>query len=348
MAVPIAALVVLGAIWNRPLSLALVLVVAAALIAAVFAAVHHAEVVAHRVGEPFGTLILAVAVTVIEASLIVSMMVSGGPTAAVVARDAVYAAVMIILTGIVGVCLLIGGLRHHVTAFRVEGTSPVLAVLSALAVLTLVLPMYTTTTPGPSFSPAQLVFAGVMSLALYGVFVFVQTVRHRDYFLALDAGDDQSHILPSARQAWISFALLCVSLVAVVGLAKMLAPTIEAAIDAADLPVAVIGIAIALLVLLPETGAAIRAAAHNRMQTSLNLALGSALAAIGLTIPVVAAVSILFELPLVLGMPPKETVLLAITLLVSALTLAGGTATVLQGAVHLVLFAAFIFLAIFP
>jgi Ca2+:H+ antiporter len=257
--------------------------------------------------------------------------------------------VMIILTGIVGVCLLIGGLRHHVTTFLVEGTSPVLAVLSALAVLTLVLPVYTTTTPGPSFSPAQLVFAGVMSLTLYGVFVFVQTVRHRDYFLAIDTDDKQSHVPPpSARQAWIAFALLCVSLVAVVGLAKMLAPTIEAAIDAANLPVAVVGIAIALLVLLPETGSAIRAAAHNRMQTSLNLALGSALAAIGLTIPVVAAVSILFELPLVMGVPAKETVLLAITLLVSALTLAGGTATVLQGAVHLVLFAAFIFLAIFP
>ena len=346
---PIAAVVALVVVWNRPLSLVLVLIVAIALIAAVFAAVHHAEVVAHRVGEPFGTLILAVAVTVIEASLIVSMMVSGGPTAAVVARDAVYAAVMIILTGIVGICLLIGGLRHHVTAFRVEGTSPVLAVLSALAVLTLVLPVYTTTTPGPSFSPAQLVFAGVMSLTLYGVFVFVQTVRHRDYFLAIDTDDGQGHASPpSARQAWIGFALLCVSLVAVVGLAKMLAPTIEAAIDAANLPVAVVGIAIALLVLLPETGSAIRAAAHNRMQTSLNLALGSALAAIGLTIPVVAAVSILFELPLAMGVPPKETVLLAITLLVSALTLAGGTATVLQGAVHLVLFAAFIFLAIFP
>ena len=347
--VPVIAGVVLAFAWGRTPVLFLVLIVAAALIAAVLAAVHHAEVVAHRVGEPFGTLILAVAVTVIEASLVVSIMISGGPTATVVARDSVYAAVMIILTGIVGVCLLAGGLRHHVTAFRVEGTSPVLAVLSALAVLTMVVPAYTTTTPGPSFSPAQLAFAGVMSLLLYGVFVFVQTVRHRDYFLPIGVDDEQSHApAPSVRQAWISFALLCVSLIAVVGLAKTLAPTIEAAVDAAGLPAAVIGIAIALLVLLPETGAAIRAAARNHMQTSLNLALGSGLAAIGLTIPVVAVVSIVFDLPLELGLPPKETVLLAITLLVSALTLGGGTATVFQGAVHLVLFAAFLFLAVVP
>ena len=180
--VPIAAVVALAIVWNRPLEWTLIAVVALALIASVLAAVH-AEVVALRVGEPFGTLILALAVTVIEAGLIVSVMLAGGATANFVARDAVYSAVMIACTGIVGLCLLVGGLRHHELEYRIEGTSPALAVLAALATLTLVVPAYTTTTPGPSFSTLQLAFAGVMSLALYSVFVFVQTVRHRDYFL---------------------------------------------------------------------------------------------------------------------------------------------------------------------
>ena len=345
-------MLILAITWGRPLGVALLLTVSVALILSVLAAVHHAEVVAHKVGEPYGTLILAMAVTIIEASLIVSVMLSGGPTAAVIARDAVYAAVIIVCNGIIGLCLLIGGLRHHVTVFQVEGTSPALAVLAALAVLTLVLPAYTTTTPGPSFTSLQLAFAGAMSLILYAVFVFVQTVRHRNYFLpVLDTAsntDEQHAPPPTLRTAFVSFALLCVALIAVVGLAKTLAPAIEAAVSAAGVPVAVIGIAIALLVLLPETGAAIRNAAANRMQTSLNLAIGSALACIGLTIPTVAVVSIAFGLPLELGVAPKEAVLLALTLLVSALTLASGRATLLQGAVHLVLFAAFLFLAVFP
>ncbi len=348
---PIGSLLVLAAAWGRPLATLWLLVVGATLIASVLAAVHHAEIVAHKVGEPYGTLILAVAVTVIEASLIVSVMLSGGPTAPIVARDAVFAAVIIVCNGIVGLCLLIGGLRHHVTEFRVDGTVPPLAVLTALAVLTLVLPSYTSTVPGPYYSPLQLAFAGVMSLVLYAVFVFVQTVRHRDYFLTVSASasdEEQQAPPPSLRTAVISFALLCVALIAVVGLAKALAPAIEDAVNVAGVPVAVIGIAIALLVLLPETGAAIRNAAANRMQTSLNLAIGSALAAIGLTIPTVAVVSIAFDLPLELGLAPKEAVLLALTLLVATQTLSSGRATVLQGAVHLVLFAAFLFLEVFP
>lgn len=352
IAVPLAALAILATAWGRSPDTLLLIVISVALTASVVAAVHHAEVVAHKVGEPYGTLILAVVVTVIEASLIVSVMLSGGPTATIVARDAVYAAVIIVCNGIVGLCLLIGGIRHHVTVFRVEGTSPALAVLASLAVLTLVVPAYTLTTPGPTFSSLQLGFAGAMSLMLYAVFVFVQTVRHRDYFLPVSVqkldSDDVHAAPPSLRTALASFALLCVALIAVVGLAKTLAPSIEAAVGAAGLPAAVIGIAIAMLVLLPETGAAIRAAAANRMQTSLNLAIGAALAAIGLTIPTVAMVSIMFDLPLELGVAPKEAVLLGLTLLVATLTLGSGRATVLQGAVHLVLFAAFLFLAVFP
>lgn len=347
--VPIAACLVLALAWERTLGWLLLGVVSAALVAAVFAAVHHAEVVAHRVGEPFGTLILAMAVTVIEAGLVLSMMISGGTGAMVLARDTVFATVMIVCNGVVGLCLAIGALRHQVLAFRVEGTSPALSVLAALTTLTLVLPSFTTSVPGPAFSPAQLAFAGVASLGLYAVFVFVQTVRHREYFLPVGAsGDAERGTTHSAAAALVSLGLLIVALVAVVGLAKTLAPSIKAGVDAARAPAAVVGVAIALLVLMPETWAAIRAAARNRMQISLNLALGSALATIGLTIPAVAVVAILLDLPLELGLHSKDTALLALTLLIGAMTLGSGRATVLQGAVHLFLFAVFLFLAFVP
>jgi Ca2+:H+ antiporter len=349
LAVPVLAVALLVAVWERPLGWALVLLVAVALAAAVFAAVHHAEVIALRVGEPFGTLVLALAVTVIEASLIVTLMISGGEEASALARDTVFATVMIICNGVVGICLLLGALRHRVLAFNVEGTVPALAALATLVALTLVLPSYTVTTPGPTLAPSQLVFAGVASLAMYAVYVFVQTVRHRDYFLPVGVDGPESHLPPpTPAAAWLGLALLLASLVAVVGLAKSLAPSIESGVRVASLPRGVVGIAIALLVLMPETLAATRAALRNRMQTSFNLALGSALATIGLTIPVVAAASLMLALPLALGLPPKETALLALTLLITVMTLASGRATVLQGAVHLVLFAVFLFLAIVP
>jgi Ca2+:H+ antiporter len=349
VAVPLAACVMLGAIWGRSAGWVLLSLAAAALMAAVLVAVYHAEVIAHRVGEPFGTLVLALAVTIIEVSLIVSMMLSSGAEARALARDTVFATVMIICNGVIGLCLLMGSLRHRVIAFRAEGTTPPLAVLATLATLTLVLPAYTSTTPGPTFSPAQLAFAGVVSLVLYGVFVFVQTVRHRDYFLPEGSESEEEHAPPPATiVALASLALLFVSLVAVVGLAKVLSPSIEAAVATAGMPHAVVGIAIALMVLLPETWAAVRAAVRNRMQTSLNLALGSALATIGLTIPTVAVVSITLGLPLDLGLPAKEVALLALTLLLSSMTMAAGRATVLQGAVHLIVFAVFIFLSMVP
>lgn len=346
--VPLAACALLAATWARPPGGFLASLVALALVAVVIVAVHHAEIVALRVGEPFGTLVLALAVTVIESGLILSIMLSGGPGASALARDTVFATVMIVCNGVVGLCLLAGAVRHHVLAFRVEGTNQALSVLAALVTLTLVLPSFTTTVPGPAYSAGQLAFAGTASLALYAVFVFVQTVRHRDYFLPVGAQDDGHAAPPAARVAWASFGLLLVSLVAVVGLAKVLSPSIQAGVEAASAPAAVLGIAIALLVLLPESMAAVRAALRNRMQTSLNLALGSALATIGLTIPAVAALSIALGLQLELGLPGTETVLLALTLVVSTLTFAGGSATVLQGAVHLALFAAFLFLAVVP
>jgi Ca2+:H+ antiporter len=320
-----------------------------ALITTVFAAVYHAEVVAHRTGEPFGTLVLAVAVTIIEVALIVSVMVAAPDEKAGLARDTVFAAVMIVCNGIVGLCLLWGGARHHEQGFQVHGASAALAVLAALTMLTLILPNFSTSAPGPLFSTPQLIFAGIVSLVLYGSFVFVQTVRHRDYFLADESDDESPHAPPSSNKtALVSAGLLLAALVAVVGLAKALTPTLEVAVARLDVPKAVVGIVIAGLVLLPEGLAALRAARANRLQTSLNLALGSALASIGLTIPAVAVVSIVLSKPLELGLGTKDEVLLALTLLVGVITLGTGRTTVLQGIVHLVIFAVFLFFAVVP
>ena len=314
-----------------------------------FAAVYHAEVVAHRVGEPFGTLVLALAVTVIETALIVSVMIAAPAEKAGLARDTVFAAVMIVCNGIVGLCLLMGGARHHEQGFQVQGASAALAVLVALTSLTLIFPNYVASELGPLYSTPQLVFAGLVSLVLYGSFVFIQTVRHRDYFLAVQDDDQEAHApLPADRTAVLSAGLLLVSLVAIVGLAKVLTPTVEFGIAYLGVPKAVVGIIIALLVLLPEGLAALRAARSNRLQTSLNLALGSALATIGLTIPAVAAVSIVLRQPLELGLDAKDQVLLALTLLLSVITLGTGRTTVLQGIVHVVMFAVFLFFAVVP
>ncbi|HEY1995785.1 ionic transporter y4hA [Paraburkholderia sp.] len=345
---PIAAWIILGASYLISGSAILLALVGVALAGAVFAAVHHAEVVAHRVGEPFGTLVLAVAVTVIEVALIVSVMLTSGPEKAGLARDTVFAAVMIVCNGIVGICLLVGGIRHREQDFQARGAAATLAVLASLSVLTLVMPNFTTTREGPLLSSSQLAFAGVSSLVLYGVFVFVQTVRHRDYFLASTPDESVHAAPPGIVQALVSAALLLVCLVAVVLLAKILSPTVESAVQSIGAPPAVVGIVIAALVLLPEGLAAVRAARADRLQTSLNLALGSALASIGLTIPTVAAVFLWTGQPLVLGINGKETVMLVLTLIVGTLTLSTGRTTILQGTVHLSLFAAYLFLSFAP
>lgn len=327
----------------------LIVVMALALVAATFSAVYHAEVVAHRVGEPFGTLVLAVAVTVIEVSLVVSVMLGGAAEHATLARDTVFAAVMLACNGIVGLCLLAGGVRHFEQGFQVQGASAALAVLAALTTLALVLPNFTISTPGPVFNDLQLDFAALVSLVLYGAFVFIQTVRHRDYFLSSEGGNEETHASPpTAAAALASFGLLIVSLVCVVGLAKALSPSLEAGITWLGVPRAAVGVVIAALVLLPEALAALRAARANRLQTSLNLALGSALATIGLTIPAVSVLAVLLGLPLTLGLDAKEEVLLALTLLVGVMTLGTGRTTVLQGAVHLAIVAAFLFLTVVP
>jgi Ca2+:H+ antiporter len=348
--IPVVSIALLVAAIMMGVGTLLAAICGAALMGAVIAAVHHAEVVAHRVGEPLGTLILAVAVTVIEASLILSMMFTGGENTDVLPRDTIYAAIMIICNGVVGLCLLTGGLAHREQTFRVEGAGAGFAALIVMSALTLVIPAYTTSTPGGSLNRPQLAFVAVASAALWAIFVFIQTVRHRDYFIpATGAADPEVHAeAPSPRVAWSSFGLLLVSLVGVVGLAKMLSPTIEHSVEAAGAPRAVIGIVIALLVLLPETWAATRAARANRLQTSMNLAIGSALACIGLTIPVVVCAALVAGFPLTLGLEPKEIALLAVTFLVGSVTLGTGRTQMMQGAVHLVIFAAYLFLAFIP
>jgi Ca2+:H+ antiporter len=349
----VAAVVLLALTWGRDLPAAAVALVTLVLAGAVLAAVHHAEVVAHRVGEPFGSLVLAIAVTIIEVALIVTLMADGGDTSSTLARDTVFAAVMITCNGIVGICLLVASLRHGLAVFNPEGTGAALATVATLATLSLVLPTFTTSKPGPEFSTAQLTFAALSSLALYGLFVATQTVRHRDYFLPITRlgeviTEDDHAEAPSARTSRISLGLLGLALVGVVGLAKGVSPTIESGVEAAGLPHAVVGVIIALLVLLPETIAALRAARRDRVQTSLNLALGSAMASIGLTIPAVALASIWLSGPLVLGLGATHMVLLALTVVVASLTVVPGRATPLQGGVHLVLFAAYLELAVNP
>jgi Ca2+:H+ antiporter len=319
--------------------------------ASVFAAVHHAEVLALRLGEPFGSILLAVAVTVIEVALIVSIMLTGAEGSDRVARDTVFAAVMIVLNGVVGLCLVLGGGKHFEQTFQLQGASSALAVLGTLATLALILPNFTETTVGPSYSMLQLEVVGFEALLLWGVFVFVQTIKHRDYFLDIENAPDSAnapHDIPSDRIALLSLALLLVSLVAVVLLAKVLSYPVDAGIAAAGLPKAFVGVVIAAIVLLPEGLAATKSALHNRLQNSINLALGSAIASIGLTIPTVALVSLALNRQIALGISPLDMALLVLTLYISALTLGTGRTTVLQGAVHLVIFAAFLLVSAVP
>jgi len=322
------------------------------LIAGVLAAVHHAEVVAHRVGEPFGTIILALAVTVIEVSLLVSLMSSGGANTAALARDTVFAAIMIILTFIIGICILIGSAKYREQFVTKHSTTSALVALTAILVLTLVLPNYTVSQPGPQYTQPQLVFAAVVSLIIYASFIMIQSIRHRDYFLPADAegkeNEDVHAAPPSNKTTFTSLVLLIACLGAVVLLAKMLSPSIEAGVASIGAPNSLVGIIIAMVVLLPECIAAIQAARRNRLQTSMNLALGSALASIGLTIPAVAIYTLFSHTPVLLGIDTTSVVLLILSIFTVMLSLVTGKTNILYGVVLLVIFAAYLFLTIFP
>src|SRR6202140_1516048 len=313
----------------------------------VFAAVHHAEVIAGRIGEPYGTLLLTLAVTVIEVALIATIMV-GEKSVPTLARDTVFAVVMIVCNGLVGICILAGGLRYREQDVQVSGSSLYLSVLVVLATITLIMPNYTLTTPGPVYSAAQLGFVSVVTILLYGVFLYTQTIRHRSYFVseAADAGDDGMPV--SNRVLGLSIMLLLVSLLAVVLLAKKFSLVVDFATARIGAPPAFAGVLVALLILLPESVAAIAAARKNDLQKSINLALGSSVATIGLTIPAVAVAAYALDKQLVLGLNGQEMVLLVMTFILSMLTFATGRTNILFGLVHVVVFAVFVFLVFVP
>ncbi|MGL1835026.1 calcium:proton antiporter [Rhodocyclaceae bacterium SMB388] len=313
----------------------------------VFSAVHHAETIALRIGNPYGTVVLAVAVTIVEVSIIVTVLMSSQDEIITIARDTVFAAIMIALNGIIGLALLVGGLRYRQQEFKAQGTTAALSVLATVAVLALVLPDFTLTVPGPIYAPAQLVFVAVVSLSLYGIFLVIQMISHRDDFTELLA-EETHRTTPDNKEFVAACILLPTALVSVILVAELLAPVIEMNVSNAGLPVAIVGVVIAILVLLPEATAAIRAAFNNRLQTSLNLALGSALASICLTIPVVAMLTLFMGKPLALGLEGEHIVLLLLSLFISTITLAMGRTTILQGAVHLVIFGAYLTIAAVP
>ncbi|MBJ3783100.1 ionic transporter [Devosia sp. MSA67] len=313
----------------------------------VFVVLHHAEAIAHRVGEPFGTLVLTTAVTAIEASVIVSVMLHGTPNPTI-ARESVFSTVMIVCAGVIGLALLLGGWRHHHREHKRQGTSALLAVIMALSVLVLVLPNYTLRTGPGEFSPLQLMFISGLCLLLYIGFVIGQTQRYREDFLDAEAGSIGRH--EASGSPVRSFVLLGIGLVGIVLMAEYVAATLETALEAAHVEQvgAIVGAFVATLVLLPETVAAIRAAMHNQLQRSLNIALGSACATIGMAVPIVALISLFTGHPLILGLGPGDTVLLLLALGVSIVSFGSGRTTVLTGVVHLVIFVAYVLLIAVP
>jgi Ca2+:H+ antiporter len=333
----------LGKVGLEPLALLPV----AVLLGNVIAAVHHAEVIAIRVGEPFGTLVLALAVTVIEVGLIISIMLTSEANPALM-RDSVHAVVMLVLHGLAGLCIVVGAFRQRETEFRVEGANAFLAVLIPMAVLVLVLPNYVISAPGPFYTPLQLAFVSTACLGLYIAFLFIQTNWHRAFFLPVGEGDAAEHARPSGPVTLASFGLLLVALLSVVLLTKSLAPALEAGVAATGAPLAIVGVIIAAIVLMPETAAAVRAAARNRLQASINLALGSAVASISLTVPAVALASYWIGLPLALGISPGATTLMALGFAVAMITYGTGRTNLLSGIVHLVLLATYVFSVFAP
>lgn len=351
--IPVLGCIALIALWGRELPNVALLIPGSLLVASVFTAVHHAEVVALRVGEPFGSLILALSVTVIEVGLIVVLLLESPESNQNLARDTVFAAVMITTNGIVGIALLVKTLRQREAIFNAQGVGGALAALATLSILSLVLPSVTTSSLGPTFTAAQLIFAAIISLLLYVTFVAVQTVRHRDYFLPPPREDQtipiEAHVSPPSKdQAVRSLVGLLISLVAVVGLAKVCSPIVQDFVDTRNLPQMMVAIVIAMIVLLPESISAIKAARYGRTQTSLNLAYGSALASIGLTIPVIAIITNVFSYNINLGLNAVEIVLLALTFFVSTLTVVQGRATLLQSIIHLSILGSFIMFAATP
>jgi len=315
-----------------------------------FAVVRHADCLAVRLGEPYGTLVLTLAVISIEVMMIAAVMVTGGETPTL-ARDTMYAVIMIALNGMVGVTLLLGGLRHREQQYNLQGANAFLAVIVPLAILGLVLPNYTRSTDDPSFTTPQAIFMIVLSVGIYSVFLGIQTVRHRSHFLQpqldLEGGAEASggeHSALNLRSSPYHAVMLLLYLLPLIVLAKKLAYPIDHGIEVLGLPHALGGFIVAVLILSPEALGAGRAALGNQLQRSVNILLGSVLATISLTIPAVLMIGMITGKHVVLGLDGEEAVMLMATLLVSILTFASGRTNVLQGAVHILLFLAYVML----
>lgn len=315
------------------------------LMIAVFATLRHGEVVAHWLGEPYGTIVLTMAVTVIEVSIITSLMLDDTANPEL-ARQTLFSAAMLICNGLVGFCLVYGAIYHREQEISMSGTSAYLTVLMSLSVLTLLLPNYTGE-PGASYTEPQLIFVALVALALYGAFLFMQTIRHPGYFRDSIHHDVQI-VRPTPRIGAWHLLWLLVSVGSVVTVAERFAHGLEDGLRIIHTPDAVLGLVIALLVLLPEALTALKAARANALQKSMNIALGSALATIGLTIPSVAVISLITGKELILGLGERDTVLLILTLGVAMISFGTGRTNVLTGFVHLVIFFIYLFFQIFP
>lgn len=318
----------------------------------VMSAVHHSEIVAHRVGEPFGTIILAVSITIIEVAIIISLMTTGGKEYAAFARDTVYAAVMLILNGIVGLSLFLGGRKFHTQTFSPHSVKIALVSLVSIVAFTMIIPTFTNSQTGPYYTEKQLLFEIFACLVIYAAFISAQTNSHRDYFISdesdeSDKSESKAHSISNLSLV-ISIVFLLISLIIVVLLAKSLSPPIEQLVVSNGLPKSLVGIIIAAVILLPEGIAAVSAARNNRIQTSLNLSLGSAIASIGLTIPAVSIASYIYDFPLILGLEILPIILLIISIFTVMLSLIGGRSNSVYGVVLLVNLIAYVFLTINP
>jgi Ca2+:H+ antiporter len=337
-----------GATAMSASSLAISAAMTVIMLGAIFSAVYHADIIAHRAGEPVGTLVLTLAVTVIEVALIESVVLTPNASPAL-ARDTVFAVIMIVCNGLVGLCIMVGGLRHREQEFQVSGASVYLNLLGALSVLTLVLPNYVLTVSGPYFSTEQLIFVSIVTVVLYTTFLFIQTSRHAEYFRAADKRTAvRSLAHPSNRDVVVSVIMLLMALGGVIFIAKKFAVILESGLVHIGAPPAVAAIIIAMVVLAPESIAAVRAAWRDVLQKSLNVALGSSLATIGLTIPAVAITNVILGRQLEIGLSGRDSLLLALTLFLSVLTFSSGRTNILVGLVHLVVFATYLFLSFVP
>lgn len=319
-----------------------------AILVAAFAVVRHAEGLAVRLGEPLGTLVLTLSMSGMEMMMIAAVMYTGQGESSL-ARDTMLAIVMIVLNGLVGASLLLGGLRYHEQTYNLYGANAFLAVILPLAVLGLVLPRFTVSSPGPTLSPLQSAFLIFMSVGLYGVFLAIQTMRHRDYFVSPSAAavtTDQEgadiHGRLEVQSAGYHSLLLLAYVVPIVVLAKQIAVPINYSISILGAPAGIGGLLVAALILSPESLAAVRAALANQLQRSINLALGTALSSISLTIPAVLIIGFITERTIILGLDAVDTIVLLLTLMVSLLTFALERTNVLLGAVHLLLFLAYL------